>query len=56
MGSGMSNYRRTLGALALSLALLAPDAIKPAATVNTSVTVHHKAAPPAVAGGMASHP
>jgi len=34
----------------------AADAIKPAATVNTSVTVHHKAAPPAVAGGVASRP
>jgi Ankyrin repeats (3 copies) len=36
---------------------VAADAIKPAAaTVNTSVTVHHKAAPAAVVGGMASHP
>jgi hypothetical protein len=36
---------------------IAADAIKPAAaTVNTSVTVHHKAAPAAVGGGMASHP
>jgi hypothetical protein len=33
------------------------DTIRPAAaTVNTSVTVHKKAAPPVVSGGMASHP
>lgn len=35
----------------------AADTIKPAAaTVNTSVTVHKKAPPPVIAGGMASHP
>jgi hypothetical protein len=35
----------------------AADAIKPAAaTVNTSVTVHKKPAPPAIGGAMASHP
>ena len=33
------------------------DAIKPAAAaVTTSVTLHNKAAPPAVGGGMAPHP
>jgi ankyrin repeat protein len=32
------------------------DTIKPAATVKTSVTLHNKAAPAAIGGGMASHP
>ena len=32
------------------------DVIKPAAAVKTTVTLHNKAAPPAVGGGMASHP
>jgi len=32
------------------------DVIKPAAAVKTTVTLHNKAAPPVVGGGMASHP